>query len=157
MKVLITNFFREGIFHITMSTPHRRWAKRGRGTLRAYFQPQQPDQIEEGSTSNVPFTSPSNDWIHEVPVVNYEHEEVGGQRTEFEAMSTQCVPEVVENAYVSSLERDPGLRTPIMQYPVNKRDEVRRSYLQMGRNVTRLVKYPDEFVALKERKVKLKE
>ncbi|KAI3852215.1 hypothetical protein MKX03_012287, partial [Papaver bracteatum] len=91
-----------------------RWAKRGRGTLKAYFQPQKPDQIEEGSTSNFQFTSPSNDRNNEVLMVNHKHEEVGGQRTEFEAMSTQCVPEVVENAYLSSLERDPGLRMPIM-------------------------------------------
>ncbi|KAI3835932.1 hypothetical protein MKX03_029309, partial [Papaver bracteatum] len=73
-----------------------RWAKQWRGTLKAYFQPQKPEQIEEGSTSNVQFTSPSNDRNHEdeVPILNHEHEEVGGQRTEFEAMSTQCVPEV---------------------------------------------------------------
>ncbi|KAI3963120.1 hypothetical protein MKW92_003845, partial [Papaver armeniacum] len=82
-----------------MFTPHRLRDKRGRGDLKEYIQPQQPDQIEEGSTRNVQFTSPSNDRNHEVSIVNHEHEEVVGQRTEFEAISTQCVTEVVENAY----------------------------------------------------------
>ncbi|KAI3866827.1 hypothetical protein MKX03_006717, partial [Papaver bracteatum] len=86
-----------------------RWAKRGTCTLKAYFQPQKTDQVEEGSTSNVQFTSPSNDRNHEVLIVNHEHEEVGGQGTEFEAMSTQCVPEDVENAYLSSLRMGPWI------------------------------------------------
>lgn len=41
-------------------------------------------------------------------------------------MDIRSVPDVLENAYVTSLERDPGLCIPTMQHPVNKRDEVSR-------------------------------
>ncbi|GAV80151.1 Dimer_Tnp_hAT domain-containing protein, partial [Cephalotus follicularis] len=33
---------------------------------------------------------------------------------------------------LSSLERDPGLRKQIYDYPVNQRDEIRRAYLRVG-------------------------
>ncbi|KAG7943691.1 hypothetical protein I3843_15G055900, partial [Carya illinoinensis] len=43
---------------------------------------------------------------------------------------------------ISSLQRDPGLRPPIWDYPVNQRDEIRRAYLKMGPYQIRLSKYP---------------
>ncbi|KAG7943871.1 hypothetical protein I3843_15G068000 [Carya illinoinensis] len=43
---------------------------------------------------------------------------------------------------ISSLQRDPGLRPPIWDYPVNQRDEIRRTYLKMGPYQIRLSKYP---------------
>ncbi|PWA17126.1 Zinc finger MYM-type protein 1 [Artemisia annua] len=49
---------------------------------------------------------------------------------------------VVENATFSSIQRDPGLRQPIWNYPVNKRDEIRRAYLKSGPHRLVLPKYP---------------
>ncbi|XP_055959723.1 uncharacterized protein LOC126656775 [Mercurialis annua] len=43
---------------------------------------------------------------------------------------------------VSSLERDPGLRRPILEYPVIKRDEIRRAYINLEPYQPILPKYP---------------
>ncbi|GJZ12461.1 zinc finger MYM-type protein 1 [Tanacetum coccineum] len=48
----------------------------------------------------------------------------------------------VENATFSSIQRDPGVRQPIWNYPVNKRDEIRRAYLNVGPHRLMLPKYP---------------
>ncbi|GJR45888.1 zinc finger MYM-type protein 1 [Tanacetum coccineum] len=48
----------------------------------------------------------------------------------------------VENATFSSIQRDPGVRQPIWNYPVNKRDEIRRAYLNAGPHRLMLPKYP---------------
>ena len=41
-----------------------------------------------------------------------------------------------------SLERDPGLRQQIWEYPVNQRDEIRRAYIMVGSYQPILSKYP---------------
>ncbi|XP_073016062.1 uncharacterized protein [Primulina eburnea] len=42
----------------------------------------------------------------------------------------------------TSLERDPGLRIPMLQHPVNHRDEIRRAYIKMGPYQPKLSEYP---------------
>ena len=49
---------------------------------------------------------------------------------------------VVEEFDINSRERDPGLRTQIWEYPVNKRDEIRRAYLKDGPYQIQLSEYP---------------
>jgi hypothetical protein len=41
-----------------------------------------------------------------------------------------------------SLERDPGKRSPIWQYPLNQQDEIRRVYLKWGPYQIQLEDYP---------------
>ncbi|KAG8363729.1 hypothetical protein BUALT_Bualt19G0052600 [Buddleja alternifolia] len=41
-----------------------------------------------------------------------------------------------------SLERDPGLRRPISEYPIEQRDKVRRAYIMAGPYQPRLGNYP---------------
>ncbi|XP_026431236.1 zinc finger MYM-type protein 1-like isoform X2 [Papaver somniferum] len=175
-----------------MSTPCQ-GTKRGRVTnnMHKFF------KTIEATTSNVLFSSPSSVRNHEVPVVNYEPEEVEGtrrtvevegtrrtdfeevegtqrtdgvegiQRTDFEEvegtrrinleeLDTRIVPEVADSAYVTSLERDPGLRIPIMQHSANKHDEVRRAYLQMGRIRIKLAKYPGTPMGIQDRRFSTK-
>lgn len=43
---------------------------------------------------------------------------------------------------VNSLKREPGLRPPIWDYPVDKRDEIRRAYIKAGPYQIILSKYP---------------
>lgn len=50
--------------------------------------------------------------------------------------------ETCANYDVNSLERDPGLRPPIWDYPVDKRDEIRRAYIKAGPYQIILSKYP---------------
>ncbi|XP_038681044.1 uncharacterized protein LOC119981978 [Tripterygium wilfordii] len=48
---------------------------------------------------------------------------------------TVVVESSIPNVHISdtfSFERDPGLRIPISDYPVNQRDEIRRRYLKAG-------------------------
>ena len=40
--------------------------------------------------------------------------------------------EIKEDFDINSLERDPGLRQQIWEYPFEKRDEVRRAYIKAG-------------------------
>ncbi|XP_059448307.1 uncharacterized protein LOC132179584 [Corylus avellana] len=56
------------------------------------------------------------------------------------ALSTHNVDEVD----ISSIERDPGLRPPMWDYPVNQRDEIRRAYLNYGPHqlILRKEQYP---------------
>ena len=49
---------------------------------------------------------------------------------------------VVEEFDINSRERDPRLRTQIWEYPVNKRDEIRRAYLKDGPYQIQLSEYP---------------
>ena len=42
----------------------------------------------------------------------------------------------------TSLERDPGLRIPIWQHPINARDEIRRAYIKVGPYQPHLSEYP---------------
>ncbi|GMI98020.1 hypothetical protein HRI_003471300 [Hibiscus trionum] len=50
--------------------------------------------------------------------------------------------EVNEGFDISLLERDPGLRKQIWQYPVNMRDEIRRAYIKVGPYQAILTEYP---------------
>ncbi|KAG8381364.1 hypothetical protein BUALT_Bualt06G0114600 [Buddleja alternifolia] len=58
------------------------------------------------------------------------------------------VPKVEnEEIDISSLERDPGLRRQISEYPTEQRDKVRRAYIMAGPYQPRLGKYPLSGVA----------
>ncbi|XP_058775476.1 uncharacterized protein LOC131649734 [Vicia villosa] len=48
----------------------------------------------------------------------------------------------MEEFDINCLERDPGKRLQIWEYPVNQRDEVRRAYLNWGPYQCQLEKYP---------------
>ncbi|XP_042400838.1 uncharacterized protein LOC121990842 [Zingiber officinale] len=50
--------------------------------------------------------------------------------------------EINERFDIQSLERDPGLRPHIWEYPIEKRDEVRRAYIKVGPYQYMLSKYP---------------
>nr|KYP50112.1 Zinc finger MYM-type protein 1 [Cajanus cajan] len=52
------------------------------------------------------------------------------------------VPRVTYNEFENSLERDPGKRPQIWQYPSNQTDEVRRAYLKWGPYQMHLENYP---------------
>ncbi|KAG8369226.1 hypothetical protein BUALT_Bualt15G0129500 [Buddleja alternifolia] len=52
-----------------------------------------------------------------------------------------------EEIDLSSLERDPGLRRPILEYPIEQRDKVRRAYIMAGPCQPRPGKYPLSGVA----------
>jgi len=52
------------------------------------------------------------------------------------------VPKVTHNEFENTLERDPGKRIQIWQYPPNQIDEVRRVYLKWGPYQMRLENYP---------------
>jgi hypothetical protein len=39
---------------------------------------------------------------------------------------------IIESIDISTLQRDPGLRPQIWEYPVNQQDEIRRAYLKAG-------------------------
>jgi hypothetical protein len=44
----------------------------------------------------------------------------------------QTLAPVVESFDISTLQRDPGLRPQIWEYPINQRDEIRCAYLKLG-------------------------
>ncbi|CAL8162116.1 unnamed protein product [Prunus armeniaca] len=51
--------------------------------------------------------------------------------------------ETIDNEVdISTLERDPGLRPQIWNYPINQRDEIRRAYINVGPYQPMLSKYP---------------
>ncbi|GMJ07701.1 hypothetical protein HRI_004439300 [Hibiscus trionum] len=50
--------------------------------------------------------------------------------------------DVSEGFDISLLERDPGLRKQIWQYPVNMQDEIRRAYIKAGPYQAVLTEYP---------------
>ena len=43
---------------------------------------------------------------------------------------------------IASLERDPGKRPPIWEYPINQQDEIRRAYIKAGPYQVNLESYP---------------
>ncbi|XP_047314234.1 zinc finger MYM-type protein 1-like [Impatiens glandulifera] len=43
---------------------------------------------------------------------------------------------------LNNLERDPAIRIPIWQHPINQQDEIRRSYIRMGLYQPKLDEYP---------------
>ncbi|XP_065847572.1 uncharacterized protein [Euphorbia lathyris] len=63
-----------------------------------------------------------------------------------ETKSEQYLPKLqrleFEEVDIANLERDPGLRPQIWEYPINQRDEIRRAYLRMGPYQIHLEKYP---------------
>lgn len=66
----------------------------------------------------------------------FDHQEVNVEEVHEQEEDPQDVdveeadPQEVD--YVNSIERDPGLRRQIWEYPINKRKEVREAYLRMG-------------------------
>ncbi|KAH9693295.1 TTF-type domain-containing protein [Citrus sinensis] len=58
------------------------------------------------------------------------------QRVEFEKVDT---PSTIDTPY---LERDPGLRFSISNFPIDKREDVRMAYINMGPFQPKLQKYP---------------
>ncbi|TYH18742.1 hypothetical protein ES288_A05G297400v1 [Gossypium darwinii] len=53
------------------------------------------------------------------------------------------IPRVEDEAFdLSNLEREPGLRKQIYEYPVNMRDEIRRAYIKAGPYQPILSEYP---------------
>lgn len=59
------------------------------------------------------------------PFQRMEHGDTGVQRINLQQPGSDKVD-------VFNLQRDPGLRTPILEYPLHYRDDVRRAYLNMG-------------------------
>lgn len=49
--------------------------------------------------------------------------------------------EPTELTQINSVERDPGKRKQIWEYPLEKRDEIRRAYLSLGPYQPKLIKY----------------
>ena len=43
---------------------------------------------------------------------------------------------------VNTLERDPRIRIPLWQHPINQQDEIKRAYIKMGLYQPKLVEYP---------------
>ncbi|XP_055960641.1 uncharacterized protein LOC130015115 [Mercurialis annua] len=62
--------------------------------------------------------------------------------SDFEEPANKIARKSSSETDVSSLERDPGLRCPILEYPVAKRDEIRRAYIILGPYQPILPKYP---------------
>ena len=57
-------------------------------------------------------------------------------------------PDDIEN----SLERDPGRRIPIWQYPPNQKDAIRRTYLKWGHYQSKLENYPMSGIGKQQRR-----
>ena len=55
-------------------------------------------------------------------------------------------PQPITFQGVELLERDPGLRPQIWEYPSNQRDQVHRAYLQLGPMQPLLKSYPQSQV-----------
>ncbi|XP_050207299.1 uncharacterized protein LOC126656739 [Mercurialis annua] len=62
--------------------------------------------------------------------------------SDFEEPANKIARKNSSETDVSSLERDPGLRCPILEYPVTKHDEIRRAYIMLGPYQPILPKYP---------------
>ena len=77
-----------------------------RKTIFSFFKPREPTSTsEEHSPSNIDISNCNDQYSSK------------SQRVEID---------------VDSLERDPSIRIPIWQHPVNQRDEIRRAYIKMG-------------------------
>ena len=63
-------------------------------------------------------------------------------RLEHQSRSQSLLEFPIVGEEVNILERDPGLRRPILEYSVNQRDEIRRSYLNEGPYQIQLSSYP---------------
>ncbi|XP_038699222.1 zinc finger MYM-type protein 1-like isoform X1 [Tripterygium wilfordii] len=83
-------------------------------TLFSFFKPRESASTSEGH-------SPSN-----VDISNHQPPLSKSRRVEID---------------LSTLERDPGIRIPIWQHPVNQRDEIRRAYIKMGPYQPKLAEY----------------
>ncbi|KAL8118034.1 hypothetical protein AgCh_015796 [Apium graveolens] len=101
--------------------------KRGE-ILLSFFKP-----IGPSSTTTNEVKSPSNIDIEE-NAARVEIEEI-----EIEEPSLKSRRVEID---INTLERDPGIRIPIWQHPVNQRDEIRRAYIKMGPYQPKLVEYP---------------
>ncbi|KAK1393092.1 zinc finger MYM-type protein 1-like [Heracleum sosnowskyi] len=99
--------------------------KRGK-TLLSFFKP-------SASTPTNEVHPPSNIDIEENP-------------SSVDIEENQCDQPIFKSLRVeidlNTLERDPGIRKPIWQHPVNQRDEIRQAYFKMGAYQPKLVEYP---------------
>ena len=69
---------------------------------------------------------------------NNEQSNVESSIPDFQTPSMSHVAEPME----LNIERDPGLRKQICEYPVNQRDEIRRAYMNYGSYQPKLAEYP---------------
>ncbi|KAK1354131.1 zinc finger MYM-type protein 1-like [Heracleum sosnowskyi] len=101
--------------------------KRGR-TLFSFFKP-------SASATATPTPTPINEVIAENP-----------SNVDVEIVENQFVEPISKVQRVeidlNTLERDPGIRIPIWQHPVNLRDDIRRAYIKMGPYQPKLAEYP---------------
>ncbi|KAK1356834.1 hypothetical protein POM88_050090 [Heracleum sosnowskyi] len=101
--------------------------KRGK-TLFSFFKP-------SASATATPTPTPINEVIAENP-----------SNVDVEIVENQCVEPISKVQRVeidlNTLERDPGIRIPIWQHPVNLRDDIRRAYIKMGPYQPKLAEYP---------------
>ncbi|XP_074557570.1 uncharacterized protein LOC141813501 [Curcuma longa] len=68
---------------------------------------------------------------------------VGSSTSDLQPPSVSGPIEQKEEEFdISFIERDPGLRKLICEYPVNERDEIRRAYIKAGPYQPKLVEYP---------------
>ncbi|PIA35272.1 hypothetical protein AQUCO_03600146v1 [Aquilegia coerulea] len=108
-----------------MSNPHQTpKLTKPRKTIDSFFKPKDGAKSDVASISEVEPTCDKNeDRPSKTPIFVPEAPNL-----------THNVPSIIleEVDLTTSFERDPGLRTSIWKYPVNKRDEVRRAYLKMG-------------------------
>ncbi|XP_026428883.1 zinc finger MYM-type protein 1-like [Papaver somniferum] len=100
---------------------HRPPSKHKRGILEAFYNliPREQKLLSHKIAENI---EPD-----EVVVERVEPEDLLIPRTQLQEIRPEA-----QGIEVTPLERDPGLRIPIMQHDVNKRDEVRRAYLKLG-------------------------
>jgi hypothetical protein len=73
---------------------------------------------------------------------NLEKNPSGDQTVQPDKQPCKIQKVIVEKFDVNHLERDPGKRLQIWEYPVNQRDEVRRAYLNWGPYQWVAEKYP---------------
>ncbi|KAK1378228.1 TTF-type domain-containing protein [Heracleum sosnowskyi] len=97
-------------------------------TLFSFFKP-------SASATATPTPTPINEVIAENP-----------SNVDVEIVENQCVEPISKVQRVeidlNTLERDPGIRIPIWQHPVNLRDDIRRAYIKMGPYQPKLAEYP---------------
>ncbi|XP_026378155.1 zinc finger MYM-type protein 1-like [Papaver somniferum] len=119
-----------------MSLDHFRPPAKKLKTIESFFKSKRGDKSSEllPSTDNVGMPTSSH----------HEHGTSQQQKNPSYAQPTisSKAKEVVVQRNGGTYERDPGLRCQIYEYPVNQRDEVRRSYLRQGPFKPRLSKYP---------------
>ncbi|XP_061358437.1 uncharacterized protein LOC133302645 [Gastrolobium bilobum] len=91
-------------------------------TLESFFKRKATENPEVGELSSISSSTK--------PLINDEQHQSKMSRVEKEEVD------------ISLLEKDPGMRPPIWQYPVDQCDEIRKSYIKNGPYQPCLTKYP---------------